>query len=252
MKTSLSVVIITYNEEDRIEDCIKSVSFADEVLVVDSESTDDTIDIARSLGAKVIVKPWRGFSLQKQFAVDRCTHEWVLILDADERVPASTRDIIKSELGDDLKWIKAFSFKRKNFINNRWIRHSGWWPDRVIRLVKKDSGSFDRRHVHEKWVVHGGVKHLNAVIEHHPYRRYSEMVKKMDSYSTLGAKDLNATGFNVNHFTPIGHGLWAFIRTYILERGILDGFDGLMISLMNGMGSFLKYAKLMEMKRNRI
>lgn len=245
-----SVAIITYNEEDRIRDCIESVLFADDIVVVDSCSTDRTTTIARELGARVIVEPWRGFALQKQFAVDNCKNDWVLILDADERVPPWTKEIIISELKDNQKDITAYSFKRKNYMNNKWIRHSGWWPDRIIRLVRKDAGYFEKRSVHEKWITKGKIKELNAYIEHLSFRDYSEMVKKMNLYSTLSAHDLKEKGTNVHAISPLSHGLWMFFRTYVLERGIFDGFEGLMISVMNAMGSFLKYAKLRELKRD--
>ena len=125
---SLSVAVIAKNEEERLPDCLKSAAFADEVLVVDSGSSDRTTQVAETFGARVLVEPWRGFSGQKQFAVDRCTHDWVLVLDADERIPQETVRAIGEALGRD-QGAAAYRFRRKNYLHGRWIRHSGWWPD---------------------------------------------------------------------------------------------------------------------------
>ncbi|MFH1351708.1 MAG: glycosyltransferase family 2 protein [Pseudomonadota bacterium] len=243
----LSVAIITLEEEERLPDCLKSVAFADEVLVVDSGSKDKTVEVAKSFGAIVLSEEWRGFSGQKQFAVDQCKNDWVLILDADERVPKETADVIHEELSQGKSEIQAYSFMRKNFLHGRWIRHSGWWPDYIVRLVNRKRGRFDGRPVHERWIAEGGVKSLDAFIEHVSFRDYSELVDKMQTYSSLASRELFEKGAKVNPVTPISHGLWMFMRCYFLELGILDGFDGFVISLMNAGGSFLKYAKLREL-----
>lgn len=246
-KRFLSVAIITKNEEERLPDCLKSVSFADEVVVVDSGSTDKTLEKAKSSEATVLVEEWRGFSGQKQFAVDRCRHDWVLILDADERVPQETAAVIRRELSGRDNGIRAYSFRRKNYLHGRWIKHCGWWPDRIMRLVNRKSGSFDGRPVHEKWISEGRIKTLDAFIEHFSFRNYSELVAKMETYSNLASKELFEKNREPNALSPISHGLWMFMRTYFLELGFLDGFDGFIISTMSAGGSFLKYAKLREM-----
>jgi len=251
LKIPISVAIITHNEEERLPACLKSVSFADEVVVVDSGSEDKTLEVARSLGAKIFIEEWRGFSDQKQFAVNQCSNVWVLILDADERIPEETANIIKREIASDEPMIAAFSFRRKNFFHGRWIKHCGWWPDRIVRLVNREKGDFDGRSVHEKWLTEGIVKELNATIEHVSFRNYSNLVAKMEKYSSLAAAEMFEQDTHSNPFTPILHGLWMFIRTYILEKGILDGFDGFMISIMNAGGSFMKYAKLREKQIER-
>ncbi len=247
-KSPLSVAIITKNEEERLPDCLKSVTFADEVLVVDSGSTDGTVAVAKSLGAKVLIEAWRGYSGQKQFAVDQCLHDWVLILDADERIPQETAQSIKGELATNHTTISAYSFRRKNYLHGRWIKHCGWWPDRIVRLVNRRAGGFDGRPVHEKWVTQGNVKELDAAIEHISFRNYSELLAKMENYSNLASKELFDKKANVNALTAIFHGLWMFLRTYLLELGVLDGFDGFLISTTNAGGSFLKYAKAREMR----
>ena len=247
-KTPLSVAIITKNEEERLPDCLKSVTFADEVLVVDSGSTDGTVALARSFGARVLIEAWRGYSRQKQYAVDQCLHDWVLVLDADERIPQETVQSIMRELAINDTTISAYGFRRKNYLHGRWIKHCGWWPDRIVRLVNRRAGGFDGRPVHEKWITQGSVKELDAVIEHISFRNYSELLAKMENYSNLSSKELFEKDAKVNAVTPILHGLWMFLRTYFLELGVLDGFDGFVISTTNAGGSFLKYAKAREMR----
>ena len=246
-KNLLSVAIITKNEEERLPDCLGSVAFADDVLVVDSESTDKTVEIAKSFGARVLIEPWRGYSGQKQFAVDQCYYNWVLILDADERVPAETAMVIKQEIARKDPGISACSLRRKNYLHGRWIKHCGWWPDRIVRLVNRKMGGFDGRFVHESWITNGKVKELDAFLEHTSFRNYSDLVAKMENYSNLASKELFEKGSMVNALTPVSHGLWMFIKTYFLEQGLLEGFDGLVIAIMNAEGSFMKYAKLKEM-----
>jgi (heptosyl)LPS beta-1,4-glucosyltransferase len=247
-KPPLSVAIITKNEEERLPDCLKSVTFADEVLVVDSGSADGTVALAKSFGARVLVEVWRGYSGQKQFAVDQCLHDWVLILDADERIPQETAQVLMQELARNHTTISAYGFRRKNYLHGRWIKHCGWWPDRIVRLVNRRAGEFDGRPVHEKWVTQGNVKELGVAIEHLSFRNYSELLAKMENYSNLASKELFDKEANVNALTPIFHGLWMFLRTYLLELGVLDGFDGLVISTTNAGGSFLKYAKARELR----
>ena len=247
IKRLMSVAIITRNEEERLHDCLKSVAFADEVIVVDSGSTDKTVEVAKSFGAKVLIEKWRGFSAQKQFAVDQCKNEWILILDADERIPNETAEVITEELSCNEYGIEAYSFRRKNFMHGQWIRHCGWWPDRIVRLVNRKNGNFDGRPVHERWITEGKVKEIDSFIEHISFRNYSELVAKMEDYSSLSSKELFKNNVNITTLTPISHSLWMFIKTYFLELGFLDGFDGFMISIMNAGGSFLKYAKLREL-----
>ena len=246
----ISIAIITKDEEDRIRACLESLSFADEIVVVDSGSMDDTVHIARTAGCRVITEKWRGYAGQKQFAVDQCRNEWVIILDADERIPRETAGKLVEMPFNAVPSITAYSFLRKNFFHERWIRHCGWWPDRIIRLVNRKQGQFNSRLVHERWITDGTIRDLNLTIDHHSFRNYSDLVNKMQTYSTLSARDMLAQGKRAGSWTPLSHGLWMFLRTYILEMGVLEGFDGFMISALNGGGSFMKYAKLREMNTN--
>jgi len=243
-----SVAIITQDEEERLPDCLKSVSFADEIVVVDSGSHDDTVDIARSFGCKVLTETWRGYAKQKQFAVDSCANNWVLILDSDERIPKETALKIKKLLALPERDFSACSFLRKNFFHNRWIRHCGWWPERIVRLVDRRKGRFSGHLVHESWISQGRVENLEATIEHRSFRNYSDLIHKLETYSTLAAQEMLRDGRGAGPLSPFFHGIWMFFRTYILELGILEGFDGFIISTLNGGGSFMKYAKLREAK----
>lgn len=248
-KIPISVAIIAKNEEKRLPYCLKSVSFAQEVVVVvDLKSMDKTAEIARSYNARVFIEEWKGFSEQKQFAVDQCLNDWVLILDADERVPDDTALIIRNLLELDNGLVGAYSFRRKNYFHGKWIKHCGWWPDRIVRLVKREKGSFNNRLVHECWVTKLSIKELDAHIEHFSFRNYSDLIAKMERYSYLAAKEMKEKRNWGHPFIAILHGLWMFFRTCFIEKGILDGFDGFMISAMNGLGSFMKYAKLWELR----
>ncbi len=241
-----SIAIITQDEEDRLPDCLESISFADEIVVVDSGSRDNTVDIAKSFGCKVLTETWRGYARQKQFAVDNCANNWVLILDSDERVPNETATRIKELLASPDTDFTAYSFLRKNFFHNRWIRHCGWWPDRITRLVDRRRGRFSDHLVHESWISEGRVKELDMTIEHRSFRNYSDLIHKLETYSSLAAQEMLRDGKRAGVLSPLSHGIWMFLRTYILEWGMLEGFDGFIISTLNGGGSFMKYAKLRE------
>ncbi len=246
MDIRLSVAVITRDEEDRLPECLKSVPFADEVVVVDSGSRDNTVAVAESFGCRVIHNNWPGYARQKQFAVDNCRNDWVLILDADERVPPETTVKIMEVLKEHGSGFAAFSLLRKNFFHNRWIRFCGWWPNRVIRLVNRSKGRFSDHLVHEQWLVSGEVKLLDLCIEHYSFRDYSDLVHKMQIYSTLAAREMQKNDKRSFWWSPIMHGGWMFFRTFFLELGIAAGFDGFVISLLNAGGSFMKYAKLRE------
>ncbi len=250
VKHTLSVAIIAKDEADRIQTCLDSLAFADDVVVVvDAASRDNTLSIAGSYGYRVFSQPWLGYARQKQFAVDHCRSDWVLILDADECVPRQTAETIAHLLADPFPEVVAYGFLRKNIFHGRWFKRCGWWPDRVVRLVKRDSGAFGEKLVHEQWVAHGPVRQLNAMIDHYSFRDYAGLIEKMQNYSTLAALEMKNEGRRVRWWTPISHGLWTFIRSYVLELGVLEGFDGFMVSTTNAGGSYLKYAKLWELWR---
>jgi glycosyltransferase involved in cell wall biosynthesis len=242
----ISVIIVTKNEEKRLSACLKSISFAKDIVVIDSGSEDKTIEMAKSFGCRVFIEQWKGYGLQKQSALQKTIYKWVLSLDADERIPPKTAQAIIQTMQEPNA--QAYSFPRKNFLHGKWIKHSGWWPDRVVRLFDKTYGEFKEK-VHESWVTKGKIVHLNSQIEHYSFKDYCQMIKKLDEYSTITSKELFNRGIKTNPLDPLIHGWWMFIKTYFLKLGILDGFDGFIISLLNAGGSFFKYAKLLELQR---
>ncbi len=245
-RVPFSVAIITKNEEKRLPRCLDGVSFADDIVVVDAGSTDRTVEIAREFGCRVFVEEWKGFGPQKNSAIEKCRHEWILLLDADERVAAGTGNVIAKTLEDPSA--AAYRLNMRHFFHGKWIRHCGYWPDPHTRLVNKNRGSFQGS-IHEKWLTDGPVHDLNACIEHYGFSNYSDMLKTLDEYSTIISQELFAAGKRVNVFAPIHHGAGMFLKIYLLEMGLLDGIDGLVIALTKAGGSFFKYAKLLELQR---
>jgi len=243
-KTPISVAIITKNEEDRLPACLKSVSFADDIVVVDSKSTDRTVEIAKDMGCRVFIEEWKGYGPQKNSAVQKCRYDWVLILDADERIPEETKEkimeIVKNPLAD------GYSFPRKNFFHGKWIKHCGWWPDRKIRLFKKSRGMVNEALVHESVEVSGTVMNVNTPIIHEPIKDLSSILDKINIYSSLGAKTLFRRGKNVSGPIAFVKGVAAFFKLYILKLGILDGYEGFVISFSHAVNTCYKYLKLKE------
>ena len=187
-KVPLAVAIITKNEEENIRSCLQSISFAGQIVVVDSGSTDKTLEIAAEFGCETYSEGWRGFGPQKQSAIEKCRHPWILVLDADERISPDMADIIKKIVTDSNVKEAGFSFPRKNYFQGRWIKHAGWWPDRIIRLFRKEAGRMTTAIVHESVEVQGMVGALEAAIEHYTESRLSKIIQKIDKYSTLGAE----------------------------------------------------------------
>lgn len=248
-KLPLSVAIIANNEEDRLPACLESVQFADEIIVVDSGSTDGTMAIAEAAGCRVFAEEWKGFGRQKQSAVDKCRHDWVLVLDADERVPAETRQVIAGLLASPDA--DGYSFPRRNFYHGKWVRHGGWWPDRVVRLFRKDRGAVDDVVVHEAIHVTGEVKALDVPLEHHPIRDLQDVLTKINRYSSLGAERLYAAGRRASLPTAFIKGGAAFVKSLILQRGFLDGSAGWIIAFSHAVNTCYKYLKLREKEEFR-
>jgi glycosyltransferase involved in cell wall biosynthesis len=223
-----------------------SVSFADDIVVVDSGSTDRTVEIARDFGCRVFTEDWKGFGPQKNSAVEKCRNEWVLILDADERVPAETAEVVLRVIREPDA--EAYTVKRKNYLHGKWMRHSGYWPDRQIRLVDKKKGSFQSV-IHERWVTNGRIKDLDVCIEHHAFASYADMLRTLNDYSTIIAAELHASGKKATPLSPVFHGIGMFIKIFFLQRGFLDGFNGLVTAITKAGGSFFKYAKLLEIQK---
>ncbi|MEW6220338.1 MAG: glycosyltransferase family 2 protein [Thermodesulfobacteriota bacterium] len=244
----LSVATITRNEADRLPACLASVAFAAETVVVDGESTDNTVAVAKALGARVIVAPWQGFGVQKQRAMDACQEPWILLLDADERLPAETAAELAAAIANP-EAPAAFSLPRKNLFAGRWIRHGGWWPDRTVRLFRKGRARMAARLVHEALEVDGPVAELSQPIVHDTNRDLAQVLEKINRYSSLGAAELFRQGRRAGILTALFRALWAFVHNYLLRAGFLDGPEGLVIAVSDGVNTFYKYAKLREAGR---
>jgi len=242
----LSVAIITLNEAGFLSRCLDSVqAIADEVVVVDSGSSDGTVELARQSNAVVLQREWQGFSRQKQFAVDSCTNRWVLILDADEYLPPETAAIIPKLLASPNA--AAYCFARRNFFHAREIRHGSWGRDRVVRLFDRQSFRLSTQEVHEEVVGTGPVQALPHSIHHTPRKNLASFLEKANSYSSLGASQMFRAGKKATLLTAIGHAAWSFFFDYFVRLGVLDGGAGLLIAVGNTIDTFYKYAKLWEL-----
>jgi glycosyltransferase involved in cell wall biosynthesis len=240
---SLSVIIITKNEAELIGQCLESVKWANEIIVVDSGSTDDTTKICRRYTDKVIVTDWPGFGPQKNRALSLATGDWVLSIDADEEVTPALADEIRNTL--TAPSATAYTLSRMSSYCGRFMKHSGWWPDPVLRLFKRDAGTFTDVRVHERVVVKGTVDSLNETLLHHSYRSLDQVLNKVNHYSHESAIALQEKGRRASLSTAIGHGLWTFFRTYILKLGFLDGREGFILAVSNAEGTYYRYLKLM-------
>jgi glycosyltransferase involved in cell wall biosynthesis len=246
---SLSVTVITHNEAHNIAACLRSVSFADQLVVLDSGSSDDTVQIARSLGAEVGVSPdWPGFGIQKNRALALATSDWVLSIDADERVTPELQVEILACLKSPA--FDVYSFPRLSSYCGQYMRHSGWYPDRVTRLFRRTAARFSDDLVHEKVVAQGPEGQLHSHLLHESFRNFEAVLDKANRYSTAGAQSLHSKGKTASVGKAIGHGLWAFIRTYFLRLGFLDGRMGLVLAISNAEGTYYRYLKLWLLQRD--
>lgn len=238
----LSVIIITKNEAANIRACIESVAWADEIVVVDSGSSDGTADICRELGAKVYVHDWPGFGAQKNRALDHATNDWVFSIDADERVTPA----LKSQLIEATESGRANGYyvPRRSQFCGTFIRHSGWYPDYVLRLFRKTSGRFSDDLVHERVLLEGDTGRLTSPILHYSYLTKLDVQRKTEQYAAAGALQMYKRGKKATSAdAPLRAG-WAFIRTFCLRLGFLDGIAGFNIALMNARTTYLKYRQL--------
>lgn len=252
-KVPLSVAIITKNEEQNLPACLKSVFFARQVVIVDSGSVDQTLQIARTFGCEVFCEEWLGFGPQKQLAIDKCVEPWILVLDADERVPEETAQVIRRIVTAVDGGAAGYSFPRKNFFQGRWIRHAGWWPDRVVRLFRADAGCMTSAAVHEAVCVEGLVQALDVPLEHETESRLDQILHKIDKYSTLGAREAFAAGKTATPWSAFFRAALTFLQDYVLRLGVLDGRQGLTLAVTDAVNKYFKYAKLSEIGRhNRI
>jgi glycosyltransferase involved in cell wall biosynthesis len=242
----ISVVIITYNEEKKIEVALKSVAdIASEIIVVDRHSSDATVKIAREYTEKVFLREWTNFSDQKNYGNEKASFPWILSLDADERVSDELRAEIQ-QLKSEEPECTAFSMPRQAFYLGRWIRHSGWYPDRKIRLFQKEKARWEGEFVHEALVVDGQVCKLKGHLHHFTYDNIRDHIEQSNTFSELGAQKMYAQKKRCRWYHLAIKPSLHFLKAYIWRGGFLDGFAGFVISVLHGYSVFIRYAKLKE------
>ena len=239
----LTATVITLNEAANIDACLASLAWADEMLVIDSHSTDDTVERARAHGARVIVRDWPGYAAQKNFAAGEARHDWILSVDADERVPPELGAEIRAALesGADRA---GYRIPRLTWHLGRWIRTTDWYPDFQLRLYDRRRADWPARRVHESVRATGPVGQLTHDLQHFAYRDISHHHQTMDRYTTLAAQEMHAQGRRAGVRDLVLHPPAAFLRNYVIRRGMFDGAAGFIISAMNAHYVFLKFAKL--------
>jgi glycosyltransferase involved in cell wall biosynthesis len=249
VRPSLSAIVITKNEEAVIERCLESVQWVDEIIVVDSGSSDGTVRIAQERHARLVVTPdWPGPGPQRNRAIDHATKDWILALDADEWVSPQLHEEILTVIGDPGRYA-GYRIPRLSSYCGRPMRHGGWWPDHVSRLFKRGRARFGGGIVHDHLVPDGPLGRLRNPLLHEAITDLDDMLLKLNSYSTWGAQTLHENGRHAGLATALGHGAWTFLRTYLFRAGFLDGREGFMLAVSNAEGAYYKYLKLMLMER---
>ena len=248
MKPRLSVILITKNEAPRLGATLAAISFADEIIVLDSGSTDGTVELARRYSDKVYVSDgWPGFGPQKNRALDLASGDWVLSLDADERVTPELAAEIQAALARPRA--EMYELPRSSSYCGRTIRHSGWWPDYVARLFLRGSARFSDDLVHERLLFQGPIARLKAPLQHESFRTLEEVLNKVNHYSSAGAEQALARGKQGGLGKAVSHGLWAFLRSYLLRAGFLDGREGFMLAISSAEGVYYRYLKLLYLNK---
>jgi glycosyltransferase involved in cell wall biosynthesis len=252
----LSVAIVTFNEEENLARTLASIAWADQIIVVDSGSTDRTVDIARSFHATVLDRPWPGFAQQKNFALSQCTGDWILTLDADEELSTELKEEIRTTLSSQ-PTVDAFCLKRRNLFLGRWIKHGGFYPDPKLRLFRRQLSNlpqFEIRPVHETIRFTGPTATLDFDLIHHAYPTLSSYIEHMDRYSSLGAQilvDKGQTSANIFAFFAriVIFPMLGFKWNYLFRLGFLDGREGFLLNLYHAAYASWKYAKAWELSR---
>jgi glycosyltransferase involved in cell wall biosynthesis len=241
-RPTISAIIITKDEEQNIRECLESVSWMDEIVVLDSGSSDRTVEIAKEFTPEVFVTDWPGYGAQKNRALDKAKYEWIFSLDADERVTPELRQEIESAISSTEH--AGYRMPRLSSYCGRFMKHGGWWPDHVIRLAKRGSCKFSDSLVHESMIVDGTLGTLSNPIIHYTYRTMDDVTMMIHRYSSASAKMMFEKGKSSSVSKAIGRSILTFIRTYLLKLGFLDGKEGFMLAISNSQLAFYKYLKL--------
>jgi glycosyltransferase involved in cell wall biosynthesis len=244
----LSVTVITRNEAHRVAEALQSVSWADERIVVDSGSTDDTVAVARAHADRVETREWTGYAAQKNFAASLASHDWILSLDADERAGVALGDEIRELLKSEPA-AKGYRIPRVTNYLGQWIRSTDWWPDWQLRLYDRRAGEWTRAQVHESVRVRGSVGHLRGELMHHPYADVADHLATINEYTSVAARELYERGRRSGPLRIIVHTKLAFLRNFVLRGGFRQGSTGLIVSLLNSYYVMVKFTKLWERQR---
>ena len=244
----LSVAVIALNEAHRLRRCLESVAWADELVVVDAESSDKTVQVAREFTDRVVVRPWEGFAAQKNFALDQCAGQWILSLDADEEAGPELRAEIMATVSD-ARARDGYAVRRQNVFLDRWIRHGGLYPDWQVRLFRRGAGRFEVRAVHESVTVKGLTGRLSGHLVHRSYEGVSDFIERANRYSSLAAEQLIREGHRVGAGELILRPLGRFLSMYVLKSGFLDGRRGLLLASLYAYYVFMRSAKVWEVTR---
>lgn len=247
----LSVITLALNEEHNIVDCLESVQWADEIIVVDSGSIDNTIQIAKRYTPLVLTVEWKGYGATKNFALDRASGEWILWLDADERVPKELAAEMQAVLRADDGSVNGYSVPRRAFFLGRWIKHCGWYPGRVTRLFRRTKSRFTESNVHEQISVEGKIVELKNDLLHFTDPNLYHYFNKFNRYTSLAAKDLHSAGKRFSLYDILVRPSFMFFKMYIVKRGFLDGLQGFILCTVSSAYVFTKYAKLWELDHQK-
>ncbi len=247
----ISAVIITYNEEKDILQCLESLNWADEIIVVDSGSTDNTVDICRKYNAKIYTHSWPGYVAQKNYALQRASFDWVISLDADERLSNELIMEIKSVLSEDKPQFDGYAMPRRTFYLGKWINHSGWYPNYQLRLFRKSLSVWDGNDPHDYVRTSGSRGYLKAAILHYSYENVNDHLSKIAAYTSIMAQGAYRDGARFSLFKMITESVTKFFSCYFLKRGFLDGFQGFVISILGTYYIFIKHLKLWEIERRK-
>lgn len=248
--SSLSVIVITKNEEHNIRACLESVNWADEILIVDAGSTDATVQLAKHFTQKIFARPWEGYGAARNFALTQATSDWILWLDADERVSLTLAEEIKATLATSDPSITAYTVPRRAYFLGRWIKHCGWYPSRVVRLFRRGTGTFSEHKVHEQLIVTGPEGELRSDLIHFTDPNLAHYVEKFNRYTSLASEELTIQKQQFHLSQLLLRPPWVFIKMYIVRLGFLDGIQGLILCVLSACYVFTKYAKLWERSNN--
>lgn len=244
----LSVTVITFDEEKNIKDCLVSVKWADEIVVVDSGSNDKTVEICRDFTDKIFFNQWIGMKEQKQYAVNKASNSWIFSIDADERLTDAIRGFILQELKNPS--YDGYRFPRQNYFLGKWMKHGGWYPDMVLRFFNRDKGYFGGINPHDRVIIEGGrIKTVPLPIIHNTYNSISQYLIKQNLYSSVSAAEKVKAGEKVMPFLIPVRTAWKFVETYFIKVGLMDGFHGFVAAMGATYSTFLKYVKIWELVR---